>query len=326
MREIFRMTEDEAYEVFKSIKWPDAIPTCPHCGCRESLTLIENRKWKCKGMIEDKVTGTTSRCYLQYTLTSQTPLHSRKRSFCDILASIATFASGVLGAAALRLKREFKNSYKTPFVFLHKIREALKVDYNQKWEGIVEVDGLFVGSKKVKPPFPITNEADLEKFYDVYRKKQTSLVVVRERPSSDGKHSGRIRVVHRENEAAAVGFVKSVLKPGTIVHVDYGSQWMRLNMHFELKRVNHSVSYSQDGACTNWAESFFSRIRAAERGVYRYWWTKYAEQYGVELAWREENRFIDNGEQIQKIVSCLMRSGLSSWTGYWQRHKNILPF
>lgn len=326
MREIYRMTEDEAYEVFKSIKWPDGIPTCPRCGCKESWTLVENRKWKCKGTVTDEVSGEARRCYLQYTVTSRTPLHSRKRSFGDILASIAEFVNGVLGTAALWMKRAFKNSYKTPFVFQHKIREAMRGDYDQKLEGVVEVDGLFVGSKKVKPPFPITNEAELEKFYEIYRKKQTSLVVVRERPSDDGSKPGRLRVIHRESEAAAVSFVKSVLKPGTIVHVDYGSEWMRLNMHFELKRVNHSISYSQDGACTNWAESFFSRVRAAERGVYRYWWPRYVQQYGTELAWKEENRLVGNGEQVNMLVSCLMRAGRSSLTGYWQRHKNRLPF
>ena len=320
------MTEDEAYSIFKSIKWPDGIPTCPKCGCKDSWTLIPDRKWKCRGKVTDPNTGVTSRCYLQYTVTSRTPLHSRKKPFVEILEAILHFVDGALGLAALKGRRLLGYSYKTPFVFQHKIREALKVDYDQKLEGVVEVDGLFVGSKKVKPPFPITNEAELEKFYDIYRRKQTSLVVVRERPSPDGKRPGRLRVVHRESEAASVSFVKSVLKPGTIVHVDYGSQWMRLNIHFELKRVNHSVTYKQDGACTNWAESFFSRVRAAERGVYRYWWPKYAEQYGVELAWREENRFVDNGAQVRLIISCLMRSGLSTWTGYWQRHKNRFPF
>jgi len=325
MRDVFRMTEEEAYEKFKSIKWPDGVPTCPECDSKESWTLIENRKWKCRGTIKAE-DGTTRRCYLQYTVTSRTPLHSRKRSFCDLLAAIAEFVNGVMGVAALRMKRACRNSYKTPFVFQHKIRDAMRIDYDQKLEGVVEVDGLFVGSKKVRPPFPITNQDDLERFYDIYRKKQTSLVVVRERPSPDAGTTGRLRVIHRENEGAAVSFVKSVLKPGTIVHVDYGSQWMRLNMHFELKRINHSISYSQDGACTNWAESFFSRVRAAERGVYRYWWPRYAQQYGTELAWKEENRFVDNGKQVDMIVSCIMRSGRSPWTGYWQRNKNRSPF
>ena len=135
------MTEDEAYERFKAIKWPDGVPTCPDCACKSSWTLKGGRRWKCQGVITDAGTGLQRKCYLQYTVTSRTPLHSRKRSFCDILVAIAEFVNGVLGTAALRLRRREKNSYKTPFVFQHKIREALKVDYDQKLGGIVEVDG-----------------------------------------------------------------------------------------------------------------------------------------------------------------------------------------
>lgn len=167
MREVYRMTEEEAYEVFKSIKWPDGVPTCPACGCNESWTLVENRKWKCKGTVVNDANGESRRCYLQYTVTSRTPLHSRKRTFSDILASIAEFVNGVLGTAALRMRRTFRTSYKTPFVFQHKMREAMRIGYDEKLEGVVEVDGLFVGSKKVKPHSPITNEAELEKFYEI---------------------------------------------------------------------------------------------------------------------------------------------------------------
>ncbi|WP_297534062.1 hypothetical protein [Nitrobacter sp.] len=66
-------------------------------------------------MITDAGTGLQRKCYLQYTVTSRTPLHSRKRSFCDILVAIAEFVNGVLGTAALRLRRRERNSYKTPF-------------------------------------------------------------------------------------------------------------------------------------------------------------------------------------------------------------------
>jgi len=33
-------------------------------------------------------------------------------------------------------------------------------------------------------------------------------------------------------------------------------------------RINHQLAYSLDGACTNQAESFFSRLRRAEWGQY----------------------------------------------------------
>jgi len=36
--------------------------------------------------------------------------------------------------------------------------------------------------------------------------------------------------------------------------------------HYVGKRINHAVAFSDDGACTNQAESFFSRLRRAEIG------------------------------------------------------------
>ena len=37
-----------------------------------------------------------------------------------------------------------------------------------------------------------------------------------------------------------------------------------------MKRINHQEAYSEDGACTNWAEEYFSRLRRAEIGVHHH--------------------------------------------------------
>jgi hypothetical protein len=37
-----------------------------------------------------------------------------------------------------------------------------------------------------------------------------------------------------------------------------------------MKRIDHTEAYSLDGACTNWAEEFFSRMRRAEIGHHRH--------------------------------------------------------
>jgi hypothetical protein len=34
-----------------------------------------------------------------------------------------------------------------------------------------------------------------------------------------------------------------------------------------MRRINHRRAYSADGACTNQAESYFSRLRRAEIGL-----------------------------------------------------------
>jgi hypothetical protein len=51
-----------------------------------------------------------------------------------------------------------------------------------------------------------------------------------------------------------------------MVNADEASSWDGLHAKFEMKRINHGEAYSLDGACTNWAEEYFSRLRRGEVG------------------------------------------------------------
>lgn len=55
---------------------------------------------------------------------------------------------------------------------------------------------------------------------------------------------------------------------GSVVHADEAASWDALHAHFEMKRINHQEAYSTEDACTNDAESYFSRLRRAEIGIY----------------------------------------------------------
>jgi hypothetical protein len=331
MGEVWLMTEDAAYEKFKAARWPDGVPTCPLCGSKKSWQ-IDSRKWKCRGKRIDPLTQEERWCRYQYTVTTQTHLHSRKRTFKQILAAALSFSNAVLGSAALRQRREIKNSYKTPFVFQHRIRAALdcmgerEIDDGPFMDGDVEVDGMFVTGRKVKAKSPINDEADLEKFFSEYQKTHTALVVVRERMPEGSDSPGRVRTIHVDKEGDAIPFLRRVIKPGARVHTDYSTQYLPLRMFFRHERVNHSKTYKDGDACTNQAESFFSRVSAAKEGVYRSWRKKYVGWYGVELAWREENSRKTNGEQVDDILKALLQIGRSPVAGYWQRHLNKLSF
>lgn len=47
-------------------------------------------------------------------------------------------------------------------------------------------------------------------------------------------------------------------------------------------------------------------MRAAERGVYRYFTKLYAERYGVKIAWGEGNSRLDDGRQINAMIRSLL--------------------
>ena len=69
-----------------------------------------------------------------------------------------------------------------------------------------------------------------------------------------------------KSESAALSFIKSRIAKGTLVNADESVNWNELHSRFEMKRINHQEAYSFEGACTNQAEEFFSRMRRAEIG------------------------------------------------------------
>jgi len=89
-----------------------------------------------------------------------------------------------------------------------------------------------------------------------------------------------------------------------------------------MRRINHRRAYSMDGACTNQAESYFSRLRRAELGQHHHVAGPYLDQYSGEMAWREDMRRNPNGTQLS-AAGCLAAGHPPSrqWTGYWQRQK-----
>lgn len=89
---------------------------------------------------------------------------------------------------------------------------------------------------------------------------------------------------------------------------------------FDTKRINHSVAFSDDGVCTNQAESYFSRLRRSELGVHHHFSPQYLHQYAGEMAWREDHRRVSNGEQYATVSKLALAHPVSrNWKGYWQR-------
>ena len=99
------------------------------------------------------------------------------------------------------------------------------------------------------------------------------------------------------------------------------ANWNDLHARYEMKRINHQEAYSLDGACTNWAELFFSRLRRAEAGHHHHVAGPYLLRFAQEAAWREDNRRRSNGEQVQAVAGFAMALKPSvDFCGYKQRH------
>ena len=87
-----------------------------------------------------------------------------------------------------------------------------------------------------------------------------------------------------------------------------------------VERINHQGAHSKDGARTNGAESYFSRLRRAERGQHHHTSGEYFGAYARETAWREDNtRRRPNGTlHALAAAAALGHPASRMWKGYWQ--------
>ena len=244
-------------------------------------------------------------------MTSGTIFASRKLAIRDYLAAIAIFVNGAKGHSALQLSRDLDVQYKTAFVLTHKLREALAAEQATSACGEVEVDGAYFGGY-VKPANERINRRDRRLAMNQTGKRQV-VVVMRER-------DGRTLPFIARTEAAGVATVAATVVPGSTIYADEASHWDALEARFLTKRINHSEAYSTADACTNMAESFFSRIRRAEIGIHHHIAGPYIAAYASEMAWREDNRRVSNGEQFLAATAAALAHPVSRvWKGYWQR-------
>ena len=143
--------------------------------------------------------------------------------------------------------------------------------------------------------------------------KRKAVVIIRER-------NGRSLPAVFRTEGQALSFIRSRIAKGTIVNADESSSWDALYAQYEMKRISHEEAYSMDGACTNWAEEFFSRMRRAEAGHHHHIAGPYLLRYAQEASWREDHRRVSNGDQVDMVSGLAMKRAPSvDFCGYWQR-------
>jgi transposase-like protein len=309
LAQVFRMSDGEAETMFRNIRWADTngAPVCPSCGSVEAYECRRPKgalRFRCKG------------CKKDFTITSGMLFASHKLPLRGYLAAIAVFCNEVKGKSALALSRDLGLSYKSAFVLLHKLREAMAEEMKGRVVGgegkIAEVDGGYFGGY-VKPANMKADRLD-RRFTRNQSGKRKVVVIIRER-------GGNSVPAVFGSESAAASFIKARIAKGTVVNADEAGSWDGLHERFEMKRINHQEAYSLDGACTNMAEEYFSRLRRAEVGIHHHIAGAYLLRYAQESAWREDNRRVSNGDQVSRVAHLAMKRGKSvDFTGYWQRH------
>jgi hypothetical protein len=178
-------------------------------------------------------------------------------------------------------------------VLCHKLREAIAAERNGiELDGEVEVDGMYVGGH-IRPANHVENRVD-RRLAKHQTGKRRVVVAFRQR-------KGRTLPFVTRTEAEGVALAIENVDRMAVLHADEASHWDHLHDGWQVGRINHSESYSDNGVCTNQVESYFSRLRRMIGGQHHHVSPRYLHQFANHAAWLEDHRRESNGELANRL-------------------------
>ena len=312
MMQIMRLSDDEAFEMFKAARWKDGEPVCPCCGHKAHYWLGTRKQWRCKD------------CGHTFSVTSSTIFAHHKLPLRDYLAAIAIYSNCAKGLSALQMSRDLNVQYKSAWVLLHKLRESLVDEDPEMLSGDVEMDGCYI-NKHVRPKNNRSERADRRLKCNQNPKKRT-IMVFRERGEKGfGAIKTRTLLTRSENQRATMILARKNIDPSATIFADEHDSYNVLHSTLVTKRVVHAEHYvGPNGESTNQAESFFSRFRRMQYGQIHKMDNNYADRYANEAAYREDTRRRPNGDIFEDVMTRCAQSMVSrDFCGYWQGNKRI---
>ena len=326
VRQVFELTEQQAFETFKEVRWGQgAAVTCPCCGVVDRHYFIRvRRQWRCKD------------CNHTFSVTSGTVFAFHKLPLKVYLAAIAIYTNAVKGISALQLGRDLGVQYKTAFVLAHKIRESLMEQRDDApLSGEVHIDGAYVNGH-IRPKNKKEDRIDRrlaihqkpgKRCVLVFRQKALPAALQALGDAYDDAQIGANKtitfVVKSENQADVINLTDRVVTKGSIIHADESNAYDALHAKYDTRRVNHSIEYRSDaGVTNNMAESYFARFRRMQYGQVHKFGIEYLANYANEAAYREDTRRWPNGKIFTDILTkCVQTKTHHDWCGYWQGNK-----
>jgi transposase-like protein len=293
VREVFAMTDAQAFERFRAMRWGQAgEPVCPACGVAEQPWFLPSRRqWRCRA------------CGHTFSVTSGTSFAHHKLPLRVDLGAIAIYSNAAKGLSALQLSRDLDVQYKSAFVMMHKIRESL----------MVQRDGAYTNGS-VRPANRAEERVDRRLAEHQNADKRCVLVMRETHPADDplGRVGGKRTltfIIGRENQTDVGALAARFIAPGATLSADESDAYDLLHGRYAMRRVNHQHAYrAADGTTDNQADSYFSRFRRMQIGQHHKFGLSHLARYANEAAYREDTRRWSNAAIFDDILAKCART------------------
>jgi transposase-like protein len=161
--------------------------------------------------------------------------------------------------------------------------------------------------------------------------KNRRIAVVLRQVGKKGEGANRtiVAITMDENSNSVIPLINKYVAPSSEIWSDNGNGYSKIDFRkYTHETVTHSKEYCRDdGVNNNQAESFFSRLRRAEYGVYHGMRKQYFAFYANEFAWRADMCKKSLREKFDDVMQKIFKCGHSkAWRGYAQGHRLGLEY
>jgi transposase-like protein len=201
-----RFADTEACTLYlMGLRWPAGF-VCPRCGDG-------------KGWPTARGTVFCARCERQTSPTAGTILHRSHVPVSSWFLAMWLACTQKTGLSAAGLQRELGlGSYRTAWLMLQKLRQAMVRLQRERLQGVVQVDETYIGGEEIQE--------------GVRGRQLLGKALVVMAVELEGKKIGRVRLRHIPTASAEdlVGFVGDVVQAGATVHTDGWHSYSHLAM------------------------------------------------------------------------------------------------
>lgn len=305
---------------------------CPRCGEVAQHTWCQSiNGWKCRNKA----------CGKQFSLFAGTRLHGLKMSAVQLMNGLFHIVEAKDSISARELSAHMGVEYQSAYVFWMKVREALKETMlaEDRLSGLIQADAAYflkyvdpgnVGTGASLASKKEQKNAGLNESGKTTAKvsERMHALVAFVQQTDQGRFKVRVAVIKTESQVPLLTLAQRFCTPDSVLMTDQHSAYNPFSGQFVDHRiVNHNkVFVDKAGNHTNYAENFFSRVRAAQHGAWHRLTIQNLEYYGWEMAWRLQMVGLSNKAQVEDLLKRLLGYGRAKDFGdYWRKGKNPRP-
>lgn len=252
---LFFSDYENCRKAVESIRWPDGVVRCPHCGSEKVTYLETQRRYKCY----------TKHPKAQFSLKVGTIFEDSPIGFEKWLPALWLLTNCKNGISSYELGRALGVTQKTAWFMLSRLRLALQSEDGGKLGGEVEVDETFIGGRARNMSQAKKRRLGMSKGRSMAGKVAVMGLLER---NADGTSRVRTRVIKNNRRSQLRPVINEHVEKGATVHTDALMSYYGLDAEYVHNVIDHAIMYADGNVHTNGMENYWSLLKRAIKGTY----------------------------------------------------------